>query len=88
VSGRRYFRTAVARHEPLDQPDDGQPLMTLDQASAYLQISVSAMYRLVRKDMPHRKVGGRLRFHRGELDAWTRRHRGSADGRELMRLIR
>jgi excisionase family DNA binding protein len=91
MARRSYFRTAVARREPdVTVPDDGQPLLTLEQACDFLQVSKRALYRLVEKDLPYRKVGGRLRFHRGELDAWTRRHRvGPAlSSTDVLRMVR
>ena len=47
------------------------PWLNIEQAAEYLAWSKKRLYNLVAaKAIPHRKVGNRLLFHRGELDGW------------------
>ena len=49
----------------------GSPWMNLNTAAGYLDWSPKRLYNLVASnEIPHRKQGGRLLFHRGELDEW------------------
>lgn len=77
VRRRSYF--GASRRDPVQTtvaPDPARPLLTIDEARVYLTLpSVHAVYRLVGKGLPCRKLGGALRFDFGELEAWTRRHR-------------
>ena len=49
-------------------------LWTVHEAAAYLQLPVSAIYKMTapkgRLRMPHVRIAGRLRFRRVDLDAW------------------
>jgi excisionase family DNA binding protein len=47
------------------------PYLTLPQASAYLNVSTRAIYRLVEQHgLPFCRVGRLYRFDQRELDAW------------------
>lgn len=48
-----------------------QPLLTVNEVAAQLQISSKHLYRLTaQKRIPHLRVGGSLRFRQEEIDAW------------------
>lgn len=48
------------------------PFLTVTEAAEYLRLSARTLYNLVAADkITARKHGGRLVFHREELDAWS-----------------
>jgi len=52
------------------------PWLTVEEAAEYLRWSKHRVYKHVGKDgIPHRKHGGRLLFHRQELDEWLEGYR-------------
>ena len=54
-------------------------VLTIDELSAYLKISKSTLYKLVREGrVPSQKVGRHWRFHRDAIDAWLKEHGTSA----------
>ena len=56
--------------------DRASPWLTLPAAADYLGWPRDAIYKLTSSGaIPHRKVGNRLAFHRGELDEWLDEHR-------------
>jgi excisionase family DNA binding protein len=58
----------VLEQLPVETPS---PWMSLDTAAAYLDWPKKRVYNLVSQgEIPHRKQGNRLLFHRGELDEW------------------
>lgn len=58
---------------------DPDRLLDIHEAAELLQVKVGTLYSWVSKGkVPHRKVGSLLRFHRGELMAWTVKQVGSA----------
>ncbi len=51
---------------------DSEKLLTIEEAATLLQVKVGTLYSWVSKGkVPHRKVGALVRFHRGDLMAWT-----------------
>ena len=53
----------------IDHPS--QPLLTLEQVAAYLNVNKFTVYRLLaRKDLPAFKVGNQWRFKRELVEAW------------------
>ena len=51
---------------------DPDRLLDINEAAALLQVKVGTLYSWVSKGtVPFRKVGSLVRFHRGELMAWT-----------------
>jgi excisionase family DNA binding protein len=59
---------------------DTPSLLNVEQAAAYLSLSPSTVYKLSsRGELPHVKLGGRLRFRRGDLDAYIERHKAGRD---------
>jgi len=51
---------------------DPDQLLDVVEAAALLKVKVGTLYSWVSKgNVPHRKVGSLVRFHRGELMAWT-----------------
>ena len=51
---------------------DPDRLLEIHEAAALLQVKVGTLYSWVSKGtIPFRKVGSLVRFHRGELMAWT-----------------
>jgi excisionase family DNA binding protein len=58
------------KRKPPDK-DEESPWMTNEQASDYLQISVSMLHRLKERGaIPSRKLGHLVRYHRQELDEY------------------
>ena len=50
------------------------PVMTIDELSAYLKIPKSTLYKLAQEGrLPGQKVGRHWRFHREAVDAWLKR---------------
>jgi len=48
-------------------------VLTIDELSAYLKISKSTLYKLVREGkVPCQKVGRHWRFHKDAIDAWLK----------------
>jgi len=46
-------------------------VLTLEDTAAYLKVSMTTMYRLVKRgDLPARKVGGQWRIRRADLVAY------------------
>jgi excisionase family DNA binding protein len=65
-------------------PSDRTPWMLRDEACDYLRMTHDSLYKLTQSDaIPHRKVQGRLMFHRAELDAWVAEHPLGARWRSL-----
>ena len=53
--------------------DTGIPMMTLDEAAEYVELSRTTIYRYVRNgSIPVYRVSGRWRFHQTELDEWKK----------------
>lgn len=51
-----------------------EPLMTVDEAAAYLRVSPKTIRNRVSSGtIPSLKAGGGRRFRQSELDAWIRR---------------
>lgn len=51
---------------------DGEKLLTLDNVSERLSVSISTVRRIVREGLlPAYRVGGRLRFKLHEVDAYV-----------------
>ena len=47
------------------------PVLTVDEAAAYLRIPKSSLYKLAQEGkIPSQKVGRHWRFHRETLDLW------------------
>ena len=54
--------------------NDPTPLITLQEAAKYLQISNMTLYRLAKKkQIPAIRVGGRWRFKKEMIDAWMKK---------------
>ncbi len=55
-----------------EKPFDPDRLLDVDEAASLLQVKPGTLYSWVSKGkIPHRKVGSLVRFHRGDLLAWT-----------------
>jgi len=51
--------------------EDRDPVLTLDELSAYLKVSKSTLYKLVQDGkVPGQKVGRHWRFSREVIDRW------------------
>ena len=47
------------------------PVLTVDEAAAYLRIPKSSLYKLAQKGkIPCQKVGKHWRFHKDAIDSW------------------
>jgi excisionase family DNA binding protein len=50
------------------------PFMDVKQCAEYLNLKPTTLYKWSRtKRIPSRKLGGRLMFHKGDIDEWTKR---------------
>jgi predicted DNA-binding transcriptional regulator AlpA len=49
------------------------PLLTVKEAAAYLQMSVSWVNQTLRKFCPARKIGGRVKYLKDDLDRFIER---------------
>ena len=57
--------------QPQDEAE--QKMLNIQEAAAFLNITVAALYSLVsRKDIPVNKPGKRLYFDKNELNEWIR----------------
>ncbi|HPM11819.1 MAG TPA: helix-turn-helix domain-containing protein [Paludibacter sp.] len=51
-----------------EKPSD---VLTIDELAAYLKISKSTLYKLVREGkIPSQKIGKHWRFRKGAIDQW------------------
>lgn len=51
-----------------EKPSD---VLTIDELAAYLKISKSTLYKLVREGkIPSQKIGKHWRFRKGAIDRW------------------
>jgi len=58
-----------------ENSEHGNPkeVLTIDELSAYLKISKSTLYKLVReRKIPAQKVGRHWRFHKEAIDKWLK----------------
>jgi len=61
-------------HEMLDERDR---LMDVEEVAEYLNLHLMTVYRMLQSGvLPARKVGGRWRINKQELDAWLETHTG------------
>lgn len=49
-------------------------LLTIDEARDILRIGRNGMYDLIKRGMPHIKIGKQIRIPRASLDAWVEEH--------------
>jgi excisionase family DNA binding protein len=67
--------TRLAAHLDGGRCAAASPWMTVDEAADYLRWAVKRIRNLTSaREIPHRKQGGRVLYHRDELDAWLDRH--------------
>ena len=53
--------------------DDMEPMMTIDEVAAYMQVSRFTVYRLVKEHaIPGTKIGRQWRFQKEDIDQWVR----------------
>lgn len=56
---------------PANQPAPAPEVMTIDDLSAYLQVSKSSLYKLAQEGrVPGQKVGKHWRFRKDTIDRW------------------
>ena len=68
-------RTALGERLTQDGPSPEGPL-TMSEAAAYLNISLSTLYRYTsQRVIPHHRPGKVIYIYREELDAWLAEHR-------------
>ena len=59
-----------------NKPLENERLMTLEEISDYLQISIHTLYKMAQQDrIPAFKVTNKWRFRRSEIDAWIEKNR-------------
>lgn len=62
--------------ERVAEANDRSPWLTAAEAADYLHVPIKTIYNWTSAGcIPHRKIGGRLLFHVGELDAFADRYR-------------
>jgi excisionase family DNA binding protein len=65
------------------EAEAASPWLGIERAAGYLDLPTQRLYKLSAAGaIPHYKQGGRLLFHRGELDGWLRgqAHATSSEG--------
>ncbi len=56
-------------------------ILTIEELGAYLRISKSTLYKLVREGkIPSQKIGRRWRFRKGAIDNWLEETRANEVG--------
>lgn len=61
----------MAATRPAKPPPPAPEVMTIDDLSAYLQVSKSSLYKLAQEGkVPGQKVGKHWRFRRDTIDRW------------------
>ena len=65
-------RPRKLQFDPGNHPDrhPDSPLLTVDEAAAYLRCIVTYVYRVLRHEIPVVKFGRRVFFERRDLDAY------------------
>jgi len=59
-----------------NKPLETERLMTLEEISDYLQISIHTLYKMAQQDrIPAFKVTNKWRFRKSEIDAWIEKNR-------------
>lgn len=59
-----------------NNPAETERLMTLEEISDYLQISIHTLYKMAQQDrIPAFKVTNKWRFRKSEIDAWIEKNR-------------
>ena len=59
-----------------NKPPETERLMTLEEISHYLQISIHTLYKMAQQDrIPAFKVTNKWRFRRSEIDSWIEKNR-------------
>jgi excisionase family DNA binding protein len=62
------------RPEGDQRPDGGAEIWNVADASRYLRLPVSSIYKMTARKavvrMPHIRIGGALRFKRADIDLW------------------
>lgn len=62
------------------------PVLTVDEAVAYLRIPKSSLYKLAQEGkVPCQKVGRHWRFHKAALEKWLGTHVMDIEGTDLER---
>jgi len=52
---------------------EAEKWMTVEELAEYLQVHPRTVYRLIRKGLPHTRVGRPYRFKRSLIDEWLKR---------------
>lgn len=71
----------ASRLRPYLEPtaDSGAPLLTADETAALLRCKRKRVYELAQRgSLPTRRDGGRVLFHRDDVDAYLKQHRSAA----------
>ena len=59
-----------------NKPRETERLMTLEEISDYLQISIHTLYKMAQQDrIPAFKVTNKWRFRKSEIDSWIEKNR-------------
>jgi excisionase family DNA binding protein len=72
----RTMSTPPTKNEPVAAEEPLPDILTVEQAAHYLQISRSALYKLIEAGrIPHRRIGGEqkgsIRFSKRQLLDWV-----------------
>ena len=61
-------------HEDSNGHEAGSPTATVDDVAAHFGVSTKTVRRWLKNtDIPHRRIGGVIRFDIDEVDEWARR---------------
>lgn len=64
--------------------DNADKIMTVEEVADWLQLSPNTIYNLCSdKKIPHRKIGGSLRFVKGRLILWLSEQDAVETGKEV-----
>jgi excisionase family DNA binding protein len=59
-----------------NKPRETERLMTLEEISDYLQISIHTLYKMAQQDrIPAFKITNKWRFRKSEIDSWIEKNR-------------
>lgn len=64
----------AAARKGADASSEAKGVWTIQEAAAYLSLSVNSLYKMTgpkaRLRVPHIRIAGRLRFRKADLDKW------------------
>lgn len=65
------FKFTLKQKRRIEMEEKPSDVLTIDELAAYLKISKSTLYKLVREGkIPSQKIGKHWRFRKGAIDRW------------------